>query len=603
MDETTNLRPREAIPARYTWNAPSVFPSEAAWEQACQAVEGQIPALRAFQGCLGESPATLLEWFGLSERLGRLLGKLWVYAGMSYAVDTADQQAAARRGRMQSLAAHFYAETSFAEPELIALGFDTLREWMEAVPALAVYAHYFERLERRQAHVRSAEVEAVLGALDDAFRSAASAHGILADADLKFEPARGSDGSAWQVAQGSIHALLTHPDGEVRRTAWENYADAYRGVRNALGVCLATGVKQNVFRARVRNYASSLEAALAPHHIPEMVFHNLIDTFRKRLPLWHRYWALRKRVLGRERLAVWDVKAPLLDEKIRIPYEQAVEWVVSALEPLGEEYTAALRRGLTEERWVDVYPSRGKRSGAFSSGSPGTHPFIMMSYADDIFSLSTLAHETGHSMHSYLTWRNQPFVYASYSLFVAEVASNFHQAMVRAYLQETHSDPAFRISVLEEAMSNFHRYFFIMPTLARFELEVHQRVERGEGLTAENLTELMADLFAEGYGDEVSCDRQRVGITWAQFPNHLYSNFYVYQYATGISAAHALAGKVLAEGPEAAGRYLQFLKSGGSRYPLDALALAGVDMTSPEPVEQAFDVLEGYVERLETLLL
>ncbi|HEB66045.1 MAG TPA: oligoendopeptidase F [Chloroflexi bacterium] len=597
------LLSREEIPSQYTWNAPSVFSSPEAWEQAYQTLEDEIPALEAYQGKLGEGPDTLLAWFEVYEQVARLLGKLFVYAGMSFAVDTADQEAAARRERVQSLAARFYAAVSFVNPELIAIGFDTLRAWMKENPRLAVYAHAFDELERQQAHVRSAEVEALLGALNDPFRSAASIHGILADADLKFEPARGSDGRTWQVAQGSIGALITHPDGEVRRTAWENYADAYLGVRNALGVCLATGVKQNVFRARARNYPSSLEAALDPHAIPVSVFHNLIATFRRRIPLWHRYWALRKRVQGVERLPVWDIKAPLLKEKIRIPYEQAVEWVIAGLEPLGEAYIAALRRGLTEERWVDVYPNRGKRSGAFSSGSPGTHPFIMMSYNEDIFSLSTLAHETGHSMHSYLAWKHQPFIYSRYSLFVAEVASNFHQALVRSYLLKTQTDRAFQIAVLEEAMSNFHRYFFIMPTLARLELAIHERVERGEGLTAEILTNLMTDLFAEGYGEEVAYDRQRVGITWAQFPNHLYANFYVYQYATGISAANALAQKVLGdESGESAARYLDFLKAGGSRYPLDALALAGVDMTSPEPVERAFDVLETYVARLEALL-
>ena len=259
-----------------------------------------------------------------------------------------------------------------------------------------------------------------------------------------------------------------------------------------------------------------------------------------------------------------------------------------------------MRRGCLEQRWVDVYPCQGKAGGAFSSGTPGTYPFIMMSYTDEVFSMSTLAHELGHSMHSYLTWQNQPVIYSDYSMFVAETASNFHQAMVRAHLLETTQDPALLLAVIEEAMSNFHRYFFIMPTLARFELELHQREERGEGMSADDMIELMADLFAEGYGDGVVVDRPRVGITWATF-GHLYIDYYVFQYATGISAANALAQRVRSGGSAAAVEYLAFLKAGASLYPIDALKVAGVDMTTPAPVEAAFAVLAGLVERLEGL--
>ncbi|HQY91740.1 M3 family metallopeptidase, partial [Caldilinea sp.] len=286
-----------------------------------------------------------------------------------------------------------------------------------------------------------------------------------------------------------------------------------------------------------------------------------------------------------------------------VPYSQAVDWICEGMAPLGEEYVSVLRRGCLQERWVDIYPNKGKRLGAFSYGGPGTHPFVMMSYNDDIFSLSTLAHELGHSLHSYYSWRTQPTIYGRYTLFAAEVASNFNQALVRDYLLRTQSDRTFQVAVIEEAMSNFHRYFLIMPTLARFELEVHARTERGEALTATVLNELMADLFAEGYGADLAMDRARTGSTWAQFSTHLYSNFYVYQYATGIAGANALAQGVLAGKEDAVERYLDFLHAGGSRYPLDALQHAGVDLTTPAPVDAAFAVLADYVDRLETLLL
>jgi oligoendopeptidase F len=263
---------------------------------------------------------------------------------------------------------------------------------------------------------------------------------------------------------------------------------------------------------------------------------------------------------------------------------------------------AVLRRGVLEQRWVDVYPNKGKTAGAFSTGSPGTHPFILMSYTDDIFSMSTLAHELGHSLHSYFSWKTQPFIYARYPLFVAEVASNFNQAMVRAHLMASQPDPQFQIAVIEEAISNFYRYLLVMPTLAQFELELHQRVERGEALTADGMIGLMAGLFAEAYGDAVVMDRDRVGITWATFHTHLYMNFYVFQYSTGIAGAHALARRVLDGAPGAAEAYLDFLKGGGSAYPLDVLKAAGVDLGSSEPVEETFAVLASMVDRLEELL-
>jgi oligoendopeptidase F len=327
----------------------------------------------------------------------------------------------------------------------------------------------------------------------------------------------------------------------------------------------------------------------------------MLDTSRRKLPVWHRYWSVRRRALGLDKLHPYDVWAPLTSGEPKFSYKEGVDIICEGMQPLGDEYVEPMRRGLLEERWVDVYPNQGKRSGAYSSGFYGTNPFILMSYNNNLTDVSTLAHELGHSMHSYFSRKNQPIIYSGYSMFVAETASNFNQAMVRAHLLGTTDDPQFQISIIEEAMSNFHRYFFVMPILARFEREIHERVERGEALTADSLISLMAGLFREGYGPEVEVDEARVGITWAQFPIHMYLNFYVYQYATGISAANALADKVLKEGPEAAEKYKQFLKAGSSLYPLDALKLAGVDMTSPAPVELAFDVLEGFVDRLERL--
>ncbi len=328
----------------------------------------------------------------------------------------------------------------------------------------------------------------------------------------------------------------------------------------------------------------------------------MINTFKKHLPVWHRYFEIKRKALGQRDIAYYDMWAPLTKKRPQVSFEQAVDMICEGLAPMGKDYVDVLRKGCLEERWVDWAPNKGKQNGAFSYGAPGTHPFIMMSFTDEVGSLSTLAHELGHSMHSYLTWKNQPPVYADYSLFVAEVASNFHQAMVRGHLLKTVKDKNFLIALIEEAVGgNFFRYFFQMPTLARFELETHERIEKGESLTADSMMELMADLFTEGFGPKVKVDRPRVGMVWSTF-GHLFSDYYVYQYATGISGAHALSGRILRGEPGAVDDYLGFLKLGGSMYPLDVLKQAGVDLTTPKPVEETFAVMESYVDRLEELV-
>ncbi len=593
---------RSATPDRYKWNPYSIFPSQSAWEAAIDETDAMIANTARFRGRLHEGPQVINEFLGLSEAILRNVGQITVFATMFYAVDTNDREASAMRDRAIGLQARASAALAFGEPELLAIGGEQLLAWAEHDESLATYTHYFERLIARAAHVRSAEIEELLGQVRDPFAAASAIHGVLANAELRFLPACDSQGVAHEITQGTINALITHPDRTLRKNAWEGYADAHIAVENTMAQCLAAGVKQNVFIARARRYASALEAALKPNFIPLEVFHNLIATFERHVPVWHRYWRVRRAALGVDELHVYDTKAPLATPLV-VPYEQAIEWICEGMAPLGAEYVQIMRRGLQEQRWVDVYPNRGKRAGAFSTGAPGTHPFIMMSYNDDIFSLSTLAHELGHSMHSYYTHRTQPVIYTNYGLFLAEVASNFNQALVRDYLFKTLPDRNAQIAIIEEAMANFHRYFFIMPTLARFELVIHQRAERGQPLTAAIFNELMADLFAEGYGSEVVVDRARVGNTWAQFSTHLYANFYVYQYATGIAGAHALAAPIIAGEAGAAERYInEFLKAGGSHFPLEILRRAGVDLASPEPIERTFAVMASYIDRLEALV-
>jgi oligoendopeptidase F len=503
-------------------------------------------------------------------------------------------------GKARSLHAQL-AAAAFINPELLAIGEEWLLAWTESEPRLGLYKQFLANLFRVQSHIRSSEVEEVLGLLADPFGGPSTSSSMLINADMRAQPGHDSQGNTIDSNETTILKVNSQEDRIARQTVWENYHAELLKYKNTLSNNLTTSIKQNIFLSRVRLHNSALEMMLHEHNIPTSVFHNLIEVFKQNFPVWQRYFEIRRKALGVEQLELYDMWAPLTKNRIKIPFEQAVEWIAEGLLPMGKEYISVMRNGCLEERWVDVYPNKGKRTGAFSWGAPGTHPFIMMSYTDSIFSLSTLAHELGHSMHSYLTWQNQPVVYADYSLFVAEVASNFHQAMVRDHLLKTYPERDFQIAVIEEAMANFYRYFFIMPTLARFELETHTRVEKDQSLTANSLIDLMADLFCEACGDTVHLKREQVGMTWARF-GHLYTDYYVFQYATGISGAQALSNRVLRGEPGAVEAYLQFLKSGSSVYPLDLLKRAGVDLTSPEPVEEAFALMAEYVDRLEKLL-
>jgi oligoendopeptidase F len=594
---------RSKINKKYTWNAESVFKSHKEWDAEVSSILAELPAARKYAGRLGESPEVLLEALHVVEKMGNRMNKIFMYAVFSYSVDTTDQKSSALLDKAQGVAGQVNAALSFVSPELIGLGKARLDEWVNQNETLAVYRHSFDDLFRQQEHVRSGEVEEVLGMLADPLGGASNSSSMLVNADFKFAPAKDSKGRKIDVTQGNIHtALMQHSDRKIRQSAFESYMDKHLEFKNTLATNLSTSIKTNIFNMRARRFETSLKASLYQLNVPEAVFHNLIDTFKKKLPVWHRYFELRRKALGLRDITYYDMWAPVIKKRPTVSFEKAVDLISESLAPLGREYVDTLRQGCLKDRWVDVYPNRGKQNGAFSYGAPGTHPFIMMSYTDEVASMSTLAHELGHSMHSYHTWKYQPRVYANYSLFVAEVASNFNQAMVRGHLLKTIKDKNFLIALIEEAVGgNFFRYFFQMPTLARFELETHQRVERGEALTADSMQELMADLFAEGFGPKVKVDRPRVGMIWSTF-SHLFMDYYVYAYATGISGAHELAGRILRGEPNAAEDYLGFLKAGSSLYPLDVLRRAGVNLATPKPVEETFAVMEGYIDRLEELV-
>ncbi|MEK6256078.1 MAG: oligoendopeptidase F [Chloroflexota bacterium] len=601
--EATKLQLRKDVPVEQTWDMESIFPTLGDWEKAFKEIEETLPQLQAFKGTLGENAKNLIKWFENAEAVEQKIGKLIIYGYGFSEVDADDQNGSANRDKALGLNSRVNAAISFAEPELLTIGFEKLKEWVQQESKLTEYGHYFDKLEKRAKHIRSDEVEELLSAVSDPFQTAARTHGVLANADMKIESVVNPDGGeAIELAHTNYRKLRSDPQREVRKGTWQNYADAHLAYKNTMANALSAGVKQQVFASRARKYDSALEAALSENFIPVDVFHNLIEAYKANLPTWHKYWDLRKRALKLDEMHIYDTRAILSEKAPELSFEHTMNWIEAGMAPMGEEYVSAMRKGVREQRWVDYARNKGKRFGAFSMGVKGTHPFIMMTFNDDVLSLSTLAHELGHSMHSYYTTKTQPQVNADYTLFVAEVASNFNQALVRDHLLKTETDPDIKIAIIEEAMSNFHRYFFTMPTLARFELEIHERIERGEALSADSMIDLIADLFTEGYGPGVVVDRERVGSVWMQFSTHLYSNFYVFQYATGISGAHALAERVLNGGDEARDDYLAFLKAGGSVYPLDALKLAGVDMSTPDAVNKTFEVLAGYVDQLESLL-
>jgi oligoendopeptidase F len=595
------LPARERIPKKYTWNAERLFSSPRAWQAELSAVVASIPEVDALKGTLGASAASLADGLSRVESLAARMQRALVYAMFSYSVDTTDQRAAAMNDRAQAALGRVNAAISFVEPELIAMGREVLLSRAAAEPRLAAYRHWLENLFRRQAHVRSPEVEELLGMLADPFSGPGTVSSMLTNADFRFPPAVSSAGRKSQISQGTVGAVMEDRDRKARRSAWEGYMHVHAEHRHTLAAVLGASIKQNTFKCRARRFGSTLEAALFPDDLPVEVFHHAVGVFRRRLPVWHRYFQLRRKTLRLRSLGHFDMWAPLGRKRTRLTYEQTVDLICNGLEPLGRQYVSMVRAGCGRERWVDVLPNQGKREGAFSWGSFGTLPYIMMSFTGDITSLSTLAHELGHSMHSLLAWKTQPYVYSAYSTFVAEVASNLHQALVRASLLRGTDSADFKVEVLEEAMANFFRYLFIMPTLARFELETHQLAERGEPLTAESLVKLMTGLLEEAYGSAVEVEPERDGMLWAAFP-HLFEDYYAFQYETGISGAHAIARRILGGEPRAAEDYLRFLSLGSSEYPIEALRVAGVDLSRAAPVEEAFDALDSCIAQLEELL-
>jgi oligoendopeptidase F len=594
---------RADFPPESKWKPEDVYPTWKDFEADYDAALAELPKLGAYKGKLKDGPSVMADYLEETVKLIPRVIQMMSYANFAMSVDSADQVPKAYVGQAMSLAGQLGAVTAFAEPEMLEIG-EKLLEWTEQEPRLAIYHHYFDDLLRQKEHMRSAEVEEVLGLLAEPFAQIQRTASELAGADIKFEPAVDSEGQTHPVTQGALDTNASNPDRQVRRTAWENFCDGYASHINTFASNYLAHVKAQVFNMRVRGYSSVLESRLKPYKVPLEVFHNLLDTFKANLPTWHKYWDVKRRALGYDKLYPYDIWAPLGTNPPKLSFKEAVEMIVEGNAPLGEEYTSVLRKGCLEDHWVDWAPNDTKRQGAFSSGGKEKlPPLIMMSFHDDVSGLSTLSHELGHSMHTHFMNQHQPLIYTiSYpSMTLAETASNTNQAMTRAFLRESKADDKeFQLALLEEAMSNYHRYLFQMLNLATFELEVYTRAEQGKPLSAGILLDIMKDIYAAGYGETMTDDPERTATTWAQF-GHLYVPYYTFQYAVGISAADMLTAKIRSGEPGAAENYLNFIRTGTSMYTMDQFRLAGVDMTSPEPVKAAFGVLASMVDQLENL--
>ncbi len=597
---TVEVPDRASIPEEDRWRLEDIFPNDEAWEAAFHELEGLIDKLAAFRGTLGQSGEQLLAFLQLNDEVGQRAEALWGYADMRLDEDTTHPESQGRQARALNLLVRLESAVAFATPEILAIPPEQLERFLQETPGLEGYRHALDEIQRRRPHTLSEAEERLLAMAGEVGQSPAQIFQMINEADIRFPTVRDEAGREVEITHARFLKLMESRDRRVRRETFQGLYATYQKQRNTLAATLAAQVQKNIFFARARRFGSALEAALFPSNIPVSVYTNLIETVRQGLPALHRYMALRKRALGLDEHHMYDIYTPIVPEvTVRIPWQEAQELAAAALAPLGEEYVRVLREGF-RSRWIDVYENRGKRSGVYSTGVYGVHPYVLLNYQETLDDLFTLVHEMGHALHTYFSNRSQPYVYANYSIFVAEVASTLNEALLAHHLLERWDDRARRLYVLNHQLDTFRTTLFRQTMFAEFEQQIHQEAEAGRPLTAERLAELYGELNAAYHGPAVVNDEE-IRLEWARIP-HFYMNFYVYQYATGFSAAQALARRILEEGQPAVEAYLAFLSSGSSDYPLAVLQRAGVDMTSPEPVRQAIQAFHELVQELERLL-
>ena len=592
---------RKEVPVEETWRLEDIYATDEEWEKEFEEVKKLSAHAAEYQGKLAEGAATLYKALDFQDKLLSRLGKLYTYAHMRYDQDTTNSFYQGFDGRIKNLYAEAASSLSFIVPEILSIEEATIKGFLEEKEELKLYEKALEEINLQRPHVLSAEQEALLAQASEVLDASSNTFGMLNNADLEFPSIQDENGEEVEVTHGRYSRFLESGDQRVRHDAFMAVYETYGKFKNTFASTLSGTVKNHTFNAKVRNYKSARHAALSANNIPEQVYENLVETINEYLPLLHRYIKLRKKVLGVEELHMYDLYTPLVkDVKMEVSYEEAKEYMLKGLAPLGGEYASILKEGL-ENRWVDVHENKGKRSGAYSSGAYGTNPYILMNWQDNVNNLFTLAHEFGHSVHSYYTRKFQPYPYGNYSIFVAEVASTCNEALLNDYLLKTITDEKKRLYLLNHYLEGFRATVFRQTMFAEFEHLIHEKAQNNEALTAELFTQEYYALNKKYFGEENITIDEEIGLEWSRIP-HFYYDYYVYQYATGYSAATALSKQILEEGTPAVERYIGFLKAGSSDYPIEVLKKAGVDMTSKTPIINACKVFEEKLNEMESLL-
>ena len=590
---------RKDTDPRFRWHIEDYYKTDADWEAAYAAVEEAIPSLEAYAGTLGGSADFLLFCLWKYEEISQKLDQVYTYANMRLHEDSANAQAQAMAAKAETLLIRYSAAASFLVPEIIAIPERRLDAFRSSNKAFQHFEQFFDDILRQKEHTLSPAEENLLAKTAELGGAPQQIFTMLNDADITFPPVKTADGEERELTKGRYVTFLESPDRDVRRQAFQNLYAVYLSQKNTLAATYSSSVKSDVFFAKARKYGSAMEMSLSQDNIPLSVYDTLIETVNKHLPLLHRYISIRKKELGVEELHMYDLYVPLVpDADVKIPYAEAKKTVKEALSVMGEAYSEALEHGL-ESGWIDVYENKGKRGGAYSWGSYGVHPFVLLNHNDTINSMFTLAHEMGHALHSHFTWQKQEYLYADHKIFVADVASTCNEALLMEHLLKTTEDKTMRKYLINYFLEQFRGTLFRQTMFAEFEKITHDRVEKGEALTWESMNKIYRDLNIKYFGEDIVIDSE-IDIEWARIP-HFYNAFYVYQYATGYSAAIALSRKILHEGKPAIDRYMHFLSAGSSYYPIDLLKGAGVDMTTAAPIENALQLFKELLDEFEML--
>jgi oligoendopeptidase F len=592
---------RSEVADKYKWKLEKIFPDWEDWERVVAEVEASLPGLAALQGTLSGSGAALLEALEAVHKVERRLVKAYLFASMKSDEDTRISENTARKGKIGSLYVRFSEAVAWWESELLAMEPDHLQELIAQEEGLALYEHYFHNIQRQRAHTLSADQEGLLAAAGLMSRGAGQVFNAFDNADLDLGEIRDEEGKSVPLTKAGYYKYQKSTDRRVRQDCFEQFLDTYGAMQNTLAANMDANVKNHVFFAQARKHEGTLAASLHPDGVPVDVFHSLIETVGKGAETIHRFTALKKRVLQLDPLREFDLAVPIFPGgRFQFTYDQACPVVLDSLAPLGPEYVQTVRDGIAGG-WIDVHETEGKRSGGYSNGSYDTPPYILLNWGDQLGDTFTLTHELGHSMHSWLTAKHQPYVYGDYPIFTAEVASTFNELLLMDHLLKTAEDRDRKLFLLDYHLSQINNTVFRQTMFAEFEYRMHRHGEQGETLTADWLGGLYLELLGKYWGPEVEFDPARSPLTWTRIP-HFFYNYYVYQYATAYSGAVALSRKVLAGGEQEREQYLDILRSGCSLYPVETVKLGGVDLTGSGPMEDVITLFGSLIDQVEELL-